>query len=102
MEGFKQVRADMADDLVPPEFRDGIVFHARDIFHCVKRFDRDKWPRDRRSIILTELARIPVEFDVPVVIGMIEKKRHSWPGQKPEGVDASDYALARALRGHRC
>jgi hypothetical protein len=91
---LNQYLSDMADDLVPPEFRDGIIFHAKDIFHGAKRFDRENWPRERREKILLELAKIPTAFDVPVVIGMIEKKRHAWPGQQPKDIDASNYALA--------
>lgn len=90
--------SDMMDDLVPSEHREGIVLHAKDLFHGTKKFHRDRWPRELRMQILEALAVIPVKFDLPVVIGILEKEKHKWDGEiKATDLDASHYALAFGL-----
>lgn len=95
---LNQYLSDMMDDLVPKQFRDGIVLHAKDLFHGVKKFDREKWPRERRLRIMMELAKMPAAFDIPVVIGICDKPQHSWGDIKNQSeIDASNYALAFGL-----
>ncbi|HEV3183621.1 MAG TPA: DUF3800 domain-containing protein [Xanthobacteraceae bacterium] len=46
-----------------------IVFHASDIWHGYKLFDRAKWPRQKRLKLLRQLAKVTHEFRLPVVMG---------------------------------
>ncbi len=64
---------DMADDLIPADLREGAIFHAKDLWHGNGLFSKDRFDREARNHILIELAKIPVAFDVPVVIGAINK-----------------------------
>jgi hypothetical protein len=69
---------DMADDVVPPEKRDGFVFHATELFSGGANFPRDAWPREDRWKILDELVSIGSEdkFDLPFVYGSVERARY--------------------------
>jgi Protein of unknown function (DUF3800) len=46
-----------------------IVFHAKDIWHGHGLFPRTTWPLKKRLKLLNELAAIPAEFDLPIVVG---------------------------------
>jgi hypothetical protein len=70
---LQQYLSDMADDLVPSDLRKGIVFHAKDLWHGSGQFPRDRFSRDLRVRILTELANIPVNFDIPVIVNGTKK-----------------------------
>lgn len=50
-----------------------IVFHAKDIFHGSGIFDRRRWSREKRLEILGRLLGIPLESDLPVVVGFYRK-----------------------------
>jgi uncharacterized protein DUF3800 len=78
---FKQVEAyldELIEKHVPKEKRDGCVFHAMDIFHGTKRFDRKSWSFEKRLEILDDLAAIPKKFDLPICYGLTD--RPSIPG----------------------
>jgi hypothetical protein len=49
------------------------VFHAKDIFHGTGPFDRSRWPRRERMRVLTQLAQVPRLFDLPVVVGELDR-----------------------------
>src|SRR5262249_3959441 len=59
---FKAIEAHL-DGLVrkhvPEERRDGLVFHAMEIFHGTKQFKREDWSFEKRLEILDDLASIP-------------------------------------------
>jgi hypothetical protein len=60
-----------------------IVFHAMDIWHGRKLFDRNKWPTKKRLALLRRLAKVPREFDLPIVMGHVHRvtaKRHMYRG----------------------
>lgn len=62
---------------IPPQDRDGFVFHATDIFHGSRYFDRRKpeWEsRTLRLSILADLAAIIDHLHLPVVLGTYEKE----------------------------
>ncbi len=61
---------------IPEPDRDGFVFHAKEIFHGGKYFDRTTWPRERRLPLLDELASIPQKINFPVVFGHISKAEY--------------------------
>ena len=76
---------------IPEQDRDGFVFHATDIFHGSKYFDRRKpeWEsRNLRFPILADLAAIIDHMHLPVVLGTYERKSFA-VGVIPE----SDQAL---------
>lgn len=64
----------IAQRYLPGESRP--LFHAMDIFHGNRRFDRNKWPRQRREHLLAELCEIPGKFQIPVVFGFHHRQRH--------------------------
>jgi hypothetical protein len=65
---------EIAAAFLPESDRKGFVFHAKDIFHGSGRyFTREKWPRERRWAILSALAGLPREFEIPVVFGYLDK-----------------------------
>jgi hypothetical protein len=58
---------------IPEEDRPGFVFHAMDIFHGSRYFQRDKWPREKRHSILEDLAKIPTKFHLTVIPGFVQR-----------------------------
>jgi hypothetical protein len=47
---------------------------------------------------LDQIAQIPSKFDIPVLIGVVEKKKHSWGENQSENeVEAWNYALSFGL-----
>jgi hypothetical protein len=61
------------EDWIPPQDRDGFVFHAADLFSGADYFDRNVWPLEIRWQILEELCSIPHEFDLPIVFGFQDR-----------------------------
>jgi hypothetical protein len=63
-----------------------VIFHAKDIFHGTKEWHRDKFPREQRLQILTELCGISSEFDFQVVMGIVKRSHYdnSHPGMDTE------------------
>lgn len=66
-----------------PLRRGGLIFHAKDIWHGNKQFDKDLWlehgwDKERRRSLVLRLCEIPVEFGLPVVMGMAEKEDKGW------------------------
>ena len=59
----------IVEDWIPPQDRDGFVFHGTDLFSGGKYFDRRVWPLCIRWQILEELCMVPREFDLPIVFG---------------------------------
>jgi hypothetical protein len=91
---------------VPEPLRQGgLIFHAKDIWHGNKRFDKDLWlkygwDKERRRNLVLEICKIPAEFDLPVVMGFHEKEARGWDpilradAGKKLTADKLDYALA--------
>src|SRR5260221_5194760 len=48
-----------------------VIFHAKDIWHGTKLFDRSKWSLPKRLRLLDELSKIPAEFKLPIVMGYL-------------------------------
>jgi Protein of unknown function (DUF3800) len=78
---------------LPEDDRDGFIFHAKDIWHGAKYFDRRIWLRQKRMEILRELAEIPRRFHLPIVVGAVhrpslaENMREKMPQVPPKSVD---------------
>jgi Protein of unknown function (DUF3800) len=59
----------LAHSLFPEDDPYRFVFHAKDIFHGSGAFDRQRWSRKERIKILSQLAQVPRLFDLPIVLG---------------------------------
>jgi hypothetical protein len=65
----------IALDYVPPEKVDDFVcFHAKELFHGGKIFDREKWPFEKRLPIIKRILKIPARFGLPVVYGVVSRE----------------------------
>lgn len=62
----------LVEKFVPPEHRPGFVFHAKDIWHGAKAFDRRAYAGDRRAV-LRSLCALIGELDVGIVYGFARK-----------------------------
>lgn len=68
----------LIDKYVAEPHRAGFVFHATDIFHGSRYFDRRKpeWNSlEKRTPIITDLARIIEDLSLPVVLGKYARER---------------------------
>jgi len=70
-----------------------VIFHAKDIWHGAKRFSREKYNRNVRQQILTELCRIPRIQGIPVFLGIVDNTKYAEnnPDKTPK---------ERAIEGH--
>lgn len=78
---FKEIEGyldGLAKKHIPDEKRGGFAFHAMELFHGTKNFNRTTWEFEKRLEILDDLALIPKKFDLPVCWGATE--RQSAPG----------------------
>lgn len=66
----------VADDWLPPQGRKGFIFHAKDIYHGNKSWDRDVWPAEIRNQILIELVEITHTLKIPIFAQYVEKKTY--------------------------
>ena len=65
----------LADDWLPPADRPGFIFHARDLYHGSKYWDREVWPAEIRGQILIELIGIITgQLRLPIFAQFVEKK----------------------------
>lgn len=58
---------------IPEDDQFDFIFHAMDIWHGSRYFDRNKWPREKRQEILTDLAKIPAKFNLTIVTGFVAR-----------------------------
>jgi hypothetical protein len=65
--------AQVATDWLPPEVAYRFVFHATDMFHGSKYWDRDVWPEEVRHAIMRDLVSIVVRNGLPVVMSISKK-----------------------------
>lgn len=65
----------LVEKYIPAQDQLGFVFHATDIYHGSRYFSRDKWPKELRWRILTELAQIIESRSLPVVAGFYHKDK---------------------------
>lgn len=97
----EQRLAEIADEYTPQRTKGTFAFHAKDIWHGSKLFDRNSvdWPRDKRMQLLRDLCAVPAKFGLPVVIGFTvrEKLAKEMPGlsRKDLAINAQVYAALR-------
>ncbi|GIK82300.1 MAG: hypothetical protein BroJett024_34050 [Alphaproteobacteria bacterium] len=68
--------SEITETCVPECEREGLIFHAKDLYHGTKKFNRDKWPREKRHQILADILAIPREFTVPLAIGYAKREHY--------------------------
>jgi Protein of unknown function (DUF3800) len=90
---------DLTEEFVPPQQREGTIFHAKDIFHGSKRFTRELWPKQRRMELLGRMANLPVDHSLPVICGTVDKSDVKWDDVKQGSHkwQAWNYSLAFAV-----
>lgn len=86
--------ADLVRSRVPPEHWRTFIFHAKDIFGGDKVFNRDRFSRDYRLGVITNLAYLPICLDVPICFTY--RHRNFGEGQTPDKpkVETDDYLIA--------
>lgn len=89
---------ELAEDFFDEEFGESFVFHAKDIWHGAKPYDRAKYPLRIRLDLLRRLAQVPRKFNIPICFGLLDKeaflKAHSTM------TDKKQRALSHALTFH--
>jgi len=73
---FKAVEThldELAKKHIPEEKRGRFAFHAMELFHGTKNFQRKDWPFEKRLEILDDLAAIPSKFDLPICFGVTDR-----------------------------
>ncbi len=61
---------EISDSYCPDRKR---IFHAKDIFHGTKDFDRESWPLEKRLALLREILGVPMSLEIPVAFGYLNK-----------------------------
>jgi Protein of unknown function (DUF3800) len=90
--------ADLVDEYVPEEHRDGFVFHAKDLYSGAKVFDRSKYPIERAFEALRKLVSIPGRMRLPVVYGFIKKDPSTAKTRRQRRLEAaSNHSYAFSL-----
>lgn len=77
---------------IPEGDRTGFVFHAMELWHGGRYFDRENWPLQKRLEILADLAAIPAKFDIPVSFGY-QKREHAWRFIGPAKLNSREVEL---------
>lgn len=73
---FKAIEAHLdalAEKHVPNRNKGYFAFHAMELLHGTKNFDRRNWPLQKRLEILDDLAAIPRQFDLPICWGATDR-----------------------------
>ena len=68
---------ELAIELVPPEHRQGWVFHAHKVFHGTDpAFSRERMPNPAdRAHVVRQFAAVTKEFWLPVALGWVERAK---------------------------
>jgi len=61
---------------VPPEFQDGFVFHAKDLFGS--RIYRERWSMAARLTMLKSMMELPRRLGIPIALGMVRRTAEPW------------------------
>jgi len=68
---------------IPEADRETVIFHATDIFHGSRYFDRRRWTQEKRLQILTDLAAVIENLNLSIVSGQYQKDKYG------QGIDWS-------------
>jgi hypothetical protein len=71
---------DMIEDLVPEDRREGFYFRGYEIWSGDKKghFPKTEFSGDYRWKILEELVSIPQQWQMQIVMGCVDRRRHIW------------------------
>lgn len=97
--GLCQRLKQLLHDSVPAGVDRPQFLHAKDIYHGTKEFHRDQWSEKARYSLLDDLARLPLEFQIPVVWGGCDRRGLSqrFPDLARADQDKSAYAIAGSV-----
>src|SRR5439155_17241581 len=70
----KQRIEELIEAYVPPDYRAGFSFHAKDLFHGSGLFDKRVCPREVSRAALKALLQVPAQFQLPIVCGYLRKR----------------------------
>jgi len=91
----------LVNHFIPPADRPGFIFHATDLFSGGPYFTRDKWSRETRWQILSEIASIVRTRKLPVCLAYTNRAEypqiHADAGRDPSRVDSDLHALVFAV-----
>lgn len=87
---------DMIEDCVRPEDRANFTFHAKELYNGGRILRREVYPKNFRHKVLRELCEIPAKFDLPVVMGSVEKAhlQGNYTQSKPRDIAIAAQAMA--------
>ncbi len=75
----------------------GAIFHGVDIYQGQKHFSKHTFSFESRLKLLTQLAEIPKDFDLPVVMGAVDRRTRSAGNPKAVLRDAIKLASAQCV-----
>lgn len=77
-----------------PIVSDGLIFHASDIWHGAKYFNREQWPHVTRLRLLHDLASIPSIFGLPIIYGhALRSEVARWAHEFNPDISAKDLKI---------
>ena len=91
---------DMVEDVIPPEKRKDFFFHAKDLFHGSGKTPREVFPKDYRWAVLDELCSLPKKFDLPVVMGFVDRQEMAGKLEVKQISDAN--CVSQAVAATQC
>lgn len=96
--GLRDTLANIAARHLLKEDRDGVVFHAMDLWHGKKVFSRKRYSTEKRHDILQELCEIPKRHSLPIFGGIVENNSFfsRRAGKLKKHLNVEAYCLAYA------
>lgn len=70
-----RLAAQKVEDLllqVPEEFREGFVFHAKEIWGSKKY--KENWPFSARLPLMIEMMQLPRKLNIPITLGLVRRE----------------------------
>jgi len=86
----------LVEKYIPKAKRSGFAFHAMELFHGNRNFDRASWPLETRLEILDALVQIPAKFDLPICFGVTDREDLS----KRNGPNTPAALVEQIAHGH--
>lgn len=84
---------ELADELAPPGKRDGFIFHAKELLNGGKIFPRGEYDIVSRMAILERVAKIPQDYELPVLFGFAERAT-LFEGESASGLTRKEHTTA--------
>ena len=84
---------------IPADDREDFTFHATELWSGGKYFDRQQWPRKKRSQILMDLVQIPRKLNIPLTFGYSDRQLPQSLVEKEDGTSINDREREQMLHG---